>query len=92
MYILSLDSKDPPRRLTSANGHDAHPDYSPDGKWLVFTSERGGMNDEEPLIKSVIFSPQAYGDIYAVRIDDGYVVRLTENKWGDDIPTWGAGE
>ena len=59
---------------------------SPDGKWLVFSSQRGGLNDEEPLIP--VFNPQPYGDLYALRLADGLVVRLTHNKWEDGTPTW----
>ena len=91
IYLLNLlDGKRPGRlqRLTDSPGRDTHPKFSPDGKWLVFASERGGMNDESPLIP--VFNPQPYGDIYALRISDGSVIRLTHNKWEDGTPTWAA--
>jgi Tol biopolymer transport system component len=91
IYTLDLQADGQPgelRRITNSPGFDTHPLYSPDGKWLVFTSQRGGLNDEEPLI--TIFNPQPYGEIHAVRLSDGLVVRLTHNKWEDGTPTWAA--
>lgn len=91
IYTLDLQADGNPgklRRITDSPGFDTHPLYSPDGKWLVFTSQRGGFNDEEPLI--TIFNPQPYGEIHAVRLSDGLVVRLTHNKWEDGTPTWAA--
>jgi len=76
------------RRITDTPGHDAHPTFSPDGRWIIYTSECGGLNDEEPLIQEVFFSPQIYGEIYAQRLSDGFTVRLTHNKWEDGAPFW----
>ena len=90
IYTLAIDAEGNPgaaKRITHSKGRDTHPKFSPDAKWLVFTSERGGINDEEPLIP--VFNPQPYGDIHAVRLSDGFTVRLTHNKWEDGTPTWG---
>jgi Tol biopolymer transport system component len=93
IYTLDLKPDGTPgelRRITNSPGQDSHPRYSPDGKWLVFTSERGGVNDEEPLNQELIFMPQMYGEIYAVRLSDLKTVRLTHNKWEDGMPSWGG--
>jgi Tol biopolymer transport system component/CubicO group peptidase (beta-lactamase class C family) len=76
------------RRITDDPGQEAHVEFSPDGAWLVYTSGRGGINDEEPLVQSVLFNPQSYGEIYAYRLEDGATVRLTHNKWEDGAPVW----
>ncbi len=89
IYIMDLrpdGTPGKPRRITHSPGFDTHPVFSPDGKWLAFTSQRGGLNDEEPLI--TVFNPQPYGEVYALRLADGLVVRLTHNKWEDGTPTW----
>jgi Tol biopolymer transport system component len=91
IYLLDLGTDGKPgelRRLTHSPGFDTHPVFSPDGGWLVFSSQRGGLNDEEPLLP--VFNPQPYGELYAVCLADGLVVRLTHNKWEDGTPTWVA--
>jgi hypothetical protein len=77
-----------PRRLAAHPALDYNPVFSPDGHWLVFSSQRGGLNDEEALLS--VFNPQPYGELYALRLADGLTVRLTHNKWEDGTPTWVA--
>ena len=62
-----------------------HPRFSPDGKWIVFTSDRGGLNDEPALT----WFPQPYGDLWAVPADGAAAVRLLHNKWEDGPSDWG---
>ena len=58
-------------------GNDAHNTWSPNGKWIVFTSARGGFKDESALHP---YNPQPYGDIYVMRADGSDVRRLTDNQ------------
>lgn len=91
IYILELNEDGSPgqlERITHSLGRDMHPKFSPDDKWLVFASQRGGLNDEMPLLR-YIFQPQPYGEIYAMRLEDKEVFRLTQNKWEDGPPAWG---
>jgi hypothetical protein len=93
IFTLKVNADGSPgelRRITTSPGQDSHPRYSPDGLWLVFSSEAGGINDEEPLLQELFFSPQSYGEIYAVRLKDLKTVRPTHNKWEDGTPSWGS--
>jgi Tol biopolymer transport system component len=90
-YVLTLrpdGSAGEVRRISDDPGQDSHPWYSPDGEWIVYTSERGGLSDEEPMVQEVVFGPQMYGEIYAYRLSDGLTVRLTHNKWEEGNPFW----
>ena len=55
---------------------------------MIYTSERGGINDEEPVVQEVVFGPQMYGEIYLQRLSDGYTVRISHNKWEDGTVFW----
>ncbi len=77
-----------PKQITTFTGQEGHPHFSPDGKWLIFTTEEFGINDEQPLVQSYIFSPQMYGEITTIRLEDGKKIRLTHNKWEDGAPLW----
>jgi Tol biopolymer transport system component len=90
-YILALAPDGTPgalRRISDHPGQDSHPWFSPDGEWLVYTSERGGISDEEPMVQEVVFGPQMYGELFARRLRDGFEVRLTHNKWEEGNPFW----
>lgn len=91
LYVMDLDARGEAgttRRVTDNEVQEGHPYFSPDGQWLVFTSEMGGLNDEEPVVQSFLFAPQMYGELYAVRVADGLLIRLTHDKWEDGFPTW----
>ena len=95
LYTIALDTigldeegrPGPPERLTRSPGHDMHPRFSPDDEWVLFTSQRSEFSDELPLLR-VVFQPQPYGELHAVRPADGTVVRLTHNKWEDGPTAW----
>ena len=91
LYIATLTAEGSlrdVRRFTDPNTQSGHPRFSPDGRWLVYTSGVSGVNDEQPLLSSLMFSPQPYGEIWAYRISDGVHVRLTDDKWEDGAPFW----
>jgi len=91
IYLLELttDGTSPRiRRLTHNDAQEGHLAFSPDGQWLIYSSEQAGISDEEPLIQSVVFGSQMYGEMYVTRIRDGFTVRLTHNKWEEGVPSW----
>ena len=90
-YLLAVASDGTPgelQRISDDPGQDSHPWFSPDGQWIVYTSERGGINDEEPMVQEVVFGPQMYGELFARRLRDGLEIRLTHNKWEEGNPFW----
>jgi Tol biopolymer transport system component len=89
VYLLDLDANGAPgkiRRVTHDEGQHGHVHYSYDGKWLIFASGRGGINDEQPLSNSA----QLYGELYAYRVSDGTMIRLTDNNWEEGLAWWEA--
>lgn len=52
---------------------------------MIFTSDRGGFNDEWPL---TLFQ-QPYGELWAVPVAGGPAIRLTHDKWEDGPNDWG---
>src|SRR5262245_12431311 len=44
IWTVNEDGKGP-QRLTDSRGRDVFPRYSPDGRWVAFSSNRYGAND-----------------------------------------------
>lgn len=77
-----------PEKISAGEGQNAHAHFSPDGEWVIYTTEGFGINDEQALIQPIIFSPQMYGEIVAYNIITKQRIRLTHNKWEDGTPLW----
>lgn len=67
-------------------GRINHPSFSPDGKYLVFTSDYAGVS-AEPISNPHHYQP--YGDIFVIKIDGSGLRRLTHNSYEDGTPAWG---
>jgi dipeptidyl aminopeptidase/acylaminoacyl peptidase len=74
IWVATLDGSTEPRRFTAGDRNDASPRWSPDGRWLAFTSNRG--DEKTP--------PQ----LYVMPADGGEARRLTDAKEGVESVAW----
>lgn len=76
------------RNLTNVKGYDAEGAYSPDGNWIVFSSNRhaysGSLTEEEK--KALEKDPSLFLDIYIMKHDGTQVKRLTTDYGYDGGP------
>jgi len=72
-------------QLTHAPGNDAHSAWSPDGKYIVFSSARLGFRDETPLYDG---SPQPYAELFVMNADGSNQRPITSDKWEQGTPAW----
>jgi Tol biopolymer transport system component len=75
-------------RLTTAHGYDAEGSYSPDGKWIVFSSTRDAYNRplSEKEMKLLAENPSYFGEIYIMAADGSGQKRLTNAPGYDGGP------
>jgi Tol biopolymer transport system component len=69
LYIASADGSGEHKLLSTSGGFDYHANFSYDGKWIVFTSERNGFGE---------------ADVYRVHADGTGLERLTDSPAMDD--------
>ena len=80
------------RRLTNVRGYDAEASFSPDGRWIVFSSTRSGYDEADPAAKDperakkLETDPAYYGEIYILSAEGGEARRLTSVPGYDGGP------
>ena len=75
-------------RLTQVQGYDAEASYSPDGRWIVFSSTRNAYNRplSEAEQKFLHSDPSYFSDIYIMRADGSDQKQLTNVPGYDGGP------
>ena len=73
------------KRLTDAEGNDAHSHWSPDGEYILWSSSRFGYKDESPL---TINQPQPYAELFIMNADGSNQRPLTDNQYEEGTPAW----
>ncbi|KAJ9568483.1 hypothetical protein OSB04_004449 [Centaurea solstitialis] len=70
---------------SGSGGRTNHPCFSPDGKYIVFTSDYAAVS-AEPISNPHHYQP--YGDIFTMKLDGSELTRLTHNSYEDGTPSW----
>jgi Tol biopolymer transport system component len=71
------------KQLTTAPGNDSHSSWSPDGKYILWSSARYGFKDEAPLYDN---SFQPFAQIFIMKADGSDQRALTYSRWEDSMP------
>lgn len=75
LYRLDFDTQER-TRLTNDRFRDADPDWSPDARHIVFTSDR------------TVTGAQGHTNLFLLELESGEIRYLTHGPWKDQHPRW----
>ena len=75
IWMMNSDGTDH-RKITKGKGSKTDATFSPDGKWIVYSSDGNGE--------------LRFANIYATNLKSGKTLRITEYKGYDGAPSWSA--
>ncbi len=76
------------RNLTRDIFSDFDPSWSPDGRRLAFASDRRDADQNLELTELLSTADFSQTDLFALRLDDGELQRLTDTPWNETMPIW----
>jgi hypothetical protein len=87
LYEVDLGQPDSAKRLTNAEGYDAEGSYSPDGRYIAFSSNRNayGRTLTEREQKQLEIDPAFFCDLFLLDLQTGDLKQLT------DVPGYDGG-
>ena len=71
------------KQLTTAPGNDSHSSWSPDGRYILWTSARYGFKDEAAQYDNAF---QPFAQIFMTKPDGSDQRVLTRSRWEDSMP------
>ncbi len=75
LYVIDFRTQEL-RALTNDHYRDRDPDWSPEGRTIIFASDRTS------------FGPDGYTNLFRIDVETGHVRYVTYGAWNDQSPRW----
>ena len=88
VYGINVDGTGLRNLTNNAASLDTHARWSPDGKRIVFISNRAQLEEFGPVHPDHPYWPGGGLDIYVMDADGSDITRLTDHPENDIVPYW----